>query len=369
MNTTPIQRVLATLLAALIALACVNTTYSRKDEKRITNDTANLILGQFAHHGDAFYKSELTRTEKILAEKPENLDALNDKAVALLKLKRYDESEKLFLEIDKKFPNVYKVNSNMGVLYKKMERFEEAAVKIQKALTIKPGGHMGLGDYYLQMLKWRAENKKQLAANPDYVPEKNFLGVAYKDGEVATVNSKAVNKTYLITLVKNDMNFSDTYIVLGDLYFARKEMQMAVRCYFRAMNFEDLNQEVAYKRYRKVIKYWHQNKESGYVVDSKSLPQHLRQELESAEQWLKDFKELEASEIAAGNSATFASLLSKANAKPALIEVGYYEGTSSRNGGGAIIFTLAIMAVGALLIIVIGGKVVKYFLNKDPKTA
>ena len=141
--------------------ACINTTYSRHDEKAITNDLGHLIIGAFAHHGEAFYRHEIKRCLKILETSPKDFDARNDLGAAYTKVKNYEAAVTAFTENEKLHAGRYETASNFGVLYKKMERFDLAETYIEKALEIKPGGHMGLGDYYLKMIRYR----KQVAAN------------------------------------------------------------------------------------------------------------------------------------------------------------------------------------------------------------
>ena len=130
-------------------LACINTSYSRTDEVEITNDLAHLIIGAFAHHGPAFFENEVKRCQAILAKDPNKFDARNDLGAAYTKLGRWKDAEQAFNENNRRHPNRYKTASNLGVLYKKMGEFDKARMWIEKALKIRPEGHMGLGDYYL----------------------------------------------------------------------------------------------------------------------------------------------------------------------------------------------------------------------------
>lgn len=312
------------IIIGYLGLACMNTSYSRKDEKHITGKEIDLILGQFAHHGKFFYEHELIRTNGILEKSTDDFTALNDKASALLKLKRYPESEALFLDIDKRFPNEYKVHSNLGVLYKKMEIYDLAANEIETALKIKPGGHMGLGDYYLRMIKWLGEKKLSATA------KNNFLGIPYADGYETVQKSDLVNKDYLLTLIKNDMNFTDVYFVLGDLYFAEKDMQLAIRAYSRAVVLKHPRSDLAKKRINEVIKYWGKNKEAKHVVmQSWDIHSQIDMEFYSANEWLNQFQDIEKQQIDGDGDLSFQALLKLSQEKPVVKEVGYFKGTST----------------------------------------
>ncbi|MEM7313772.1 MAG: tetratricopeptide repeat protein, partial [Planctomycetota bacterium] len=118
-------------LSQSAGVACVNSSYSQNYEKQLTGDVFKLIQGQFAHHGDAFYESELTRTAGAA-----DFEGVNDRAVALLKLKRYDEALALFESNDENFPERYKTHANLGVLYKKTGEYGKAADHIARSLEI-----------------------------------------------------------------------------------------------------------------------------------------------------------------------------------------------------------------------------------------
>ena len=145
---------ICSLLHAQTVSACINTTYSREEEKQLTGDLLRLITGQFAQHGPAFYTNEVTALTAKLVDSPDDVEARNDLAAAHLKLGEYETALKLFDEIEKSHPGRYRTQANLGVLRKKMGDFDVAAKHIENSLKIKPEGHLGLGDYYLKMLRW-----------------------------------------------------------------------------------------------------------------------------------------------------------------------------------------------------------------------
>jgi hypothetical protein len=67
-------------------MSCINTSYSRLDEVEITGNELDLILGQFAHHGERFYDNEVTRTKVLLVENENDFVARNDLASAYIYL-------------------------------------------------------------------------------------------------------------------------------------------------------------------------------------------------------------------------------------------------------------------------------------------
>lgn len=342
-----------TFQSIIAPIACINTTYSRKDEVEITNDLGHLIIGAFAHHGDSFYQNEVKRCEKILEQEPDNFDARNDLAAALLKLKRFKQSEKQLLQNEATHPGRYKTASNLGVLYKKMGRYSEAARQIQLALDIKEGGHMGLGDYYLKMIQWL--DSQQGTSEPDT----NFLGVKYSDGPQAT--ARVANHEYVVTLIKNDMSFADAYLVLGDILFDKNDLQMAIRCYYRAERFAQDHHvsaqlvEAADQRFKMVQASWESQKTPSHVLlQFWEIKSELDHEINEATTWLETYQFIEKELVDSGKPASFSDInvVAKQNQlrKPILIEAGFFEGTIREHSfvpkiGLAIAFLVVLVGV------------------------
>ena len=363
-----------TFQSIIAPIACINTTYSRKDEIEITNDLGHLIIGAFAHHGPAFYENELERCNAILKDNSADFDARNDLAAALTKLARYKEAEQEFLKNEVLHPGRYKTASNLGVLYKKMKRYKDAAEQIGNALKIKPEGHMGLGDYYLRMIQWLDHNER---GNTESIVAKNFLGVRYSQGQKAT--AKVANKEHVITLIKNDMSFADAYVVLGDILFVEADYQLAMRAYHRAATLGDefsTVQQVAATRVNEVIDKWKKMAKPGFVTEEHhDAIDSLDNELASAHQWLKKYQAIEIDLIGQGKDASFASLnLAATNqglTKPLMIEQVHYRGSATTANFSPSFGTfIAVMGSFVLLIgFVIAAAVVvirSYSLTPDP---
>ncbi len=321
-------------------IACINTSYSRNDEVEITSDLGHLIIGAFAHHGDAFYENEVQRCLEILEKKPNDFTARNDLGAAYTKLARYEEAETEFKKNEELHPKKYETASNFGVLYKKWKKFDLAEKQIDSALKIKPGGHMGLGDYYLKMIQWMKENGAP--TDPNSAPTQNFLGVAYADSPAKT--AAVANKEYVITLIKNDMSFADAYMVLGDILFVEKDMQMAIRAYARANQLVERSENDAYRsiisnRMGNVHSYWSDNKLPGYVIVNNPPQTYVAiyDEFDQAESWLNEYQRIEELAIQNGEDASFASIKQQLNQraiqKPRLMEQIYFKGKEIHRGG------------------------------------
>ena len=310
----------------LLLLSCVNTSYSRFDEKAIDDELVDIILGQFPHHGKAFYENELKIKEPKLKKTPNDFELRNDVAVAYLKLARWDEAQEHFDLNEKHHPNQYKTHANLGVMYKKMGLFSKAAFHIKKSLEIKPEGHMGLGDYYLKMIKWKQNYQEG--------QKTNFLGAPYENRKET---AKLANKQYVITLIINDYKFVDAYLVLGDILFEEKEYQLALRAYMRAemLGYEEKDKydelsQLGRQRFRETSRVLLKNKSSFQVGSWLKGLRQVRNELKSAEEWLNNFKDTETEMLSNNELVTFDKIRDKMKSKglekPVIIEAVVFTG-------------------------------------------
>lgn len=375
------RRLIACLLvAALLApgngvWGCVNTRYSRDEERQLTGDVVKLIMGQFAHHGDHFYGLELEKTAKEIEADPANVEARNDRAVAYLKLEEYAKAERELLEIEKSHPGRYRTHANLGVLYKKMGRLPEAAASVRRSLEIQPEGHLGLGDYYVRMIEWLNDRTnspldKRWVGNPEdglkVQPETNFLGIAYLDGWSATATNALVNREHLKTLIKADRSFADAVMVLGDVLAHTGEKELAFRAYVRAR--DDLNHPALTairQRINEIYAEW--TKEAGthsghIVLPKQRLFAQLHMESKQAEIWMEDFASTETELLSAGKNPDFdavkAEMKASRIAEPRYIFAGVVKGTRAQRNDPfnwfAVFIGLSVVAVilsiGLLLI-------------------
>jgi len=314
-------------------LACVNTRYSRDEERQITGETVKLIMGQFAHHGAAFYEDQLLTTTAELEEDAGNVEARNDRAVAWLKLGQYEKAEREFQSIESSHPGRYRTHANLGVLYKKMRRYREAAGHVRHSLEIRPEGHLGLGDYYLRMIDWLGDRK----AMATEAPLTNFLGTAYADGPLATGTNALARRDYLVTLIKADRSFGDALLVLGDVLQAEGETELAYRAYHRARMLKHPADEELVRRMSDIYRKWRQEARSrdGYIVlPSYRLEEQLNDEAGQAAEWVRVYERAEADLVASGRYVDIASVkraMAQYNvAEPKYVFTGVVKGSVSR---------------------------------------
>ena len=248
------------LLGGLVAgtgrvTACLWDRDTLKDDIATQASSLDLILGQFPHHGETYYKLRIKRISK-----QEQLSILdhNDLAVAYVRVNDFASAEKHLAEALKMNPNQYETLSNIGVTAKKQGDFEKGAEYIKKALEIKPEGHMGLGDWYLKMLIWREKHEGTNEKNP---PEQNFIGIAYGDSfnekyyGIEGLLPKGENAMHPAMMVKNDQTYADGFLVFGDHLREASHYHLAFLADTKAMMLGHQNPEAIRLRRRAYLRY------------------------------------------------------------------------------------------------------------------
>ena len=287
--------------------ACLWDRDTIKDELKNNTSTYDVIMGQFYHHGKAYYISRKAQYLKELETNADDLDLLNDLAVAHIRLKEFDEAKIVLRRALELNPKYYKTLSNLGVLYKKDKDYVHAVFYTKRALTIKKEGHLGLGDWYLKMLEYR------VALEKEDKPTKNFLGEEYGKADWRYAwedkSKKLLAKIKrLILLVRNDQTFADGFVVLGDALLRRGEMNLAVRCYLKAIKLEHHNTEFVQKKIEEVLKHILEARNHGKEKIKKYKAYYMKNiaiENQKLEEWQGLYTEIEEDLIQQGLEASF----------------------------------------------------------------
>ncbi|WDE96660.1 tetratricopeptide repeat protein [Lentisphaera profundi] len=316
--------------------ACVNSSYSRLDEKKITNEMIFLALGQFAHRSESFYLFHEQASLEKLRNEPEDFEARNDLAVAYIKLAKYTEAEAELDHNEKLHPGRYETAANYGVLFKKKGEYAKAAKFIAQSLGIKPEGHMGLGDYYLKMCEFLVNEEM----------EQNFLGVNYIEPPVKS--AAIANKEYIVSLIKNDYAFADAYYILGDILYTEGNLQLAIHAYAKAGS---LNPVLPIReRYALIRNEWREQRSFMQVVEDRfSLRRKLDRRVNGAERWGENFKLTEEQLMRSSQriyefGEIFNEMEIQGMSRVALLEVGTYLGFQFP------VFLVLFVIIAALLI-------------------
>ena len=281
-----------------IAGACVWDTDTLRDELQMNADILDLITGQFPHHGKGYYEARARRLEPKVRAGSTDVEVLNDLGVAYLKLGRFDESRRTFDRIEGIAPGRYETLSNLGVLEKKRGDFAAAAAFTEKALALRPEGHLGLGDYYLHMLRWQEKARKQRVTL-------NFLEVPY-DAPLHNRETK-VDLDRLQAFIRSDRTFADAFVVLGDLLhnpMGRGDMNVALWSYVRALDLGHPRPDAIRSRIQGIFSHWSESarqRRGRRVKDMEAAIEGIRADLALARDWLTRFEEVEA-ELAASRT-------------------------------------------------------------------
>lgn len=302
-----------------VALACANYSQTEVDDQAVRRALATsdqrafeLVSRRFPHHGRAYWAAlEAESRAKIKRSAEPRVADRDDLAVAVLKQGRYAEARALLLDLEREQPGRYRTLSNLGVLEKKSGNYVLAVSYLKRALEAKPLGHMGLGDYYLQAARWQASAERSS-------PETNFLGQHYDE----LARPENVDRTYLETLVHNDRDFPDVYLVFGDLLLEGEPL-LAGYAYAQARRLGHPADEVLDRRFeltRDLIaqRFQDEEREGGAsdadrpdIISAPELERAFDEGLERAAEWSQAFERWQAQLLEGGTSAATLELVNE----------------------------------------------------------
>lgn len=161
----------ATLLLAFFvsANACLNYYYLLDNEGHFHSQPGGI------YHFDKNFDKEkivarLKRLEKKLA-KEKSYTILSDYAVGLMKLGKVKESVQILATLYNRYPNEYRLASNLGTAYELDGRPDSALKYIRRGLELNPNDHEGSEWIHVKIL----EAEQQLAADPNYLHDRSVL--------------------------------------------------------------------------------------------------------------------------------------------------------------------------------------------------
>lgn len=180
MRSTPRLLAFATaatlLLVTQFALACLWDRDTLKEEAGSFPGLTEVITGRFERQPPRYYEMRLARVTASLAEKPGNLDELDDAGVACDRLGKNDEAiawmaKKLeaLKPLDPTHPMVkdhwYRYHANLGTFYAhrwlrtgadkaNTEDLRLAEENIARAIEINASAHFGREKYQLGAIQW-----------------------------------------------------------------------------------------------------------------------------------------------------------------------------------------------------------------------
>src|SRR3989338_5616339 len=168
---------------------------------------------------------------------PESFRGHNNLGVVYEKQGRLDEAIKEYRMTLSLKPGYAEAHNNLGVVYAKQGQIDEAIKEFRTALSLKPGyaeAHNNLGNVYEkegQIDKAIEEYRMALSIKPDYVDAHNNLGIVYKkQGRL----DEAIDKFLTVLKLNPDdpithYNLAWTYNMKELNYKAIEELEFALR--------------------------------------------------------------------------------------------------------------------------------------------
>ncbi|MFT5409332.1 MAG: hypothetical protein ACI8XO_001137 [Verrucomicrobiales bacterium] len=169
---------------------------------------------------------------------------------------------------------------------------------------------MGLGDWYLRMLRYRAEVK----ANPDVIPAKNFLGQAYAESFFPNLDEGSIpidklnevlptvgrERKLLMNLLRNDQSFADGFAAMGDHLALVGDLHLAFLSYSRAIELDHPNTSEMKRRRRALLRHRESVEDKKFRGNSKRMAwwdaevANAKKTIGKGAAWLKAFQRIEA---------------------------------------------------------------------------
>jgi tetratricopeptide (TPR) repeat protein len=261
---------LAPAFLSAVVYACAWDSDTLRDEAAANPNRFDILIGQFAHHGEPYYRHRIsTLTEKKYLTPGQK----NDLAVAYMRVGEFNTSEELLIEVLDEYPDHYAALSNRGVLAKKYGDLKTAIHFIEKALAESPAGHMGIGDWYLKMLQWRLAEANGNAPDEPFVPHWSNSNMRLGD-----------YTDRLFDLIRNDQTFSDAYFVIGQLLDDHGDTQLAYIAYTRAKLLRHPESSKIEERIKNIEAHWNRN-HTAIGRKTGLTEKKVIQMLEAAEEW------------------------------------------------------------------------------------
>ena len=198
---------------------------------------ANLYSSQEKH------EQALIEIEKALNLNSEFYQATLNKAVIYRKLERFQEAERIYAELLTRYPSYFKGIYNYGILLEKVGRKPEAILIFKKALSLNSRHEelrINLAELLfadqnfslaLQHYRWLMKNSP---GNWDYI-----LKVAQV--ELKLGNFKEATRLMTYAIEKKGGNYPKGWMELGDAYLMMEKDKLALNAYENALRLEPKN--------------------------------------------------------------------------------------------------------------------------------
>ena len=244
------------LLWASLAHACLWDYDTIDDERRGLPGVAEIIAGRWERHSKAFYEHRIAAMTAILKDRPDDLAAWDNLAVAYEKVGDVDRAIETILHKDRLKPGEYTTHANLGTFYLHKGDLDAGIEHIRRALAINPNAHFGREKYQLQVAEFLKnpppadkDGKRGSFVLPLLLPEWKPASRPTEDDTLRERASRMrrhpgrddrpeINAAIagVVGMIRFGTGTSPhLYYALGDLLAARGDKALAYRAYIRAI--------------------------------------------------------------------------------------------------------------------------------------
>jgi Flp pilus assembly protein TadD len=191
-----------------------------------------------AHHRAGRLREAEMTYRQILAENPNQIDALQMLGSLLADMGQLEIAIELLCKAIQINPNVAQYHANLGAIYARNKRFDEAAASLQRAVELDPAmvaAHYNLGSVFLAQFEFPraiAVFQKAISLNPNWPELHNNLGLALRN---EARHEEALTEFKRALALRPDYpsahwNLSWTLLMLGDLKNGFAEYEWRMKC-------------------------------------------------------------------------------------------------------------------------------------------
>ena len=315
------------LLFPSYLIACDWDTETLLQERSRFPSALEIILGKFPRHTPEYYQWRLQDRLKKLESDPNNDLMLDDVAVSLEKLKRYDEAIEVAQKQLERNPDRYESIANLGTFYIHDGQLAEGLKYIERAIEVNPDAHFGREKYQAILVKYvmqhasedgiklplgrqRKKNKydelpfvnfllDELIERNEFVPERPNSRLPQEQLQEAT-------KGILGMMRFSRYNSPILLEVLGEIQQTQSANQLAYRAFLSAaQNTDDKRAKEEYKKMASdVVAFSLESLRSGKGIDvsDETIAEDFQKEQKDASEWFAKLASDEKQWIASGQA-------------------------------------------------------------------